>query len=390
MRTMTRSLWAAAMLGSVLAGPALAADYPTPLAEEPIPNVLTLPSKYPDSWMLVHDFNFVAMLDGRAAIIDLVSETNNLKGVVPISQFGNALASSGSEIYVAETFYSRFTRGERTDAITIWDKASLKPTGEIVLPGGKRGQFVTIKNAFQFTNDEKWGLLFNFTPASSVSVIDLAGRKVLGEIDLPGCSMMYPTGTRGFATMCADGTFTSITLDAAGKVASTVTSEPVNNLDDDPMFMMPAMVGRTAWFLTFKGHIHGFDLSGPVAKDLGKFHIGKAEGGTPEWRPSGWQTITADAAGRLYVLMNPNGREGGHKDGGNEVWVIDPVKKARVLRIALQTPGVSIEATRQASPLLVLARPDGALDVYNATTGSFVRSLGGGITISPMSMSAIQ
>jgi methylamine dehydrogenase heavy chain len=372
-----------------LAGAAGAA-YPQPLPLETIPASAALPSTYPASWMLVHDFNFVSILDGRAAIVDVMAADTNLKGQIPVAQFGTVIASTKRpDIYTGDTFYSRLTRGERTDVVTIWDKATLAPKGEIPLPGNKRGQMVTIKNSFQLVNDEKWLLVFGFTPGASVYVVDLEARKVINEVSIPGCSMMYPTGQRSFSTLCADGTLSTITLDAAGQATTTVTSpKPVNDLDQDPMFMMPAMVGRTAWFATFKGQLHGFDFSGATARDLGTFSLGTAPGAAPEWRPGGWQVVTSDKAGRVYVLMNPNGCEGSHKDGGSDVWVMDPVKRVLVQRITLETPGVSIEATRQAQPRLVVSRADGVLDVYDVASGKLERSLGGGITLSPMTMSA--
>lgn len=93
-----------------------------PLPEEPIPSVASLPADYPASWMLVHNFHFDAIVDGRVAVIDTQNPTLPLKGQLRAAQFANFLLSRGKrEIYTAETFYSRLTRGERTDAITIWD-----------------------------------------------------------------------------------------------------------------------------------------------------------------------------------------------------------------------------------------------------------------------------
>jgi methylamine dehydrogenase heavy chain len=363
--------------------------FPAPLAEEPIPNVLSLPETYPASWIMVHDFNFNALVDGRGLVVDTASPAEPIKGMVQIAQFGNVLLSRNKpEIYTAETYYSRLSRGERTDVITIWDKSTLKPKGEIILPGGKRHQQVTYKNNFQFTNDEKWALVSNFTPAQSVTVVDLEGRKVLGDIDLPGCSMIYPTGARGFTTFCADGTLTTLQLGADGKLAKTVTSKPVIDIDKQPLFAMPAMVGKTAWFVSYHGLLRGFDLSGEVAKPMGKdFEVGKADGGTPEWRPGGWQVIASDATGKLYVLMSPSGREGSHKDGGTEVWVMDPVKKTRLARFPLQGVGGSIDVTREAKPRLVVARTDSVIDIYDAETGAFIHTLGTSVAFSPLTLS---
>lgn len=373
---------------TVLATGVQAASYPEPLPNEPIPAVSELTAQYPASWVYVQDLHFNSLPDGRAAIVDVAADVRAFKGQVPVAQFGTLLpATTKPDIYVAETFFSRMTRGERTDVITVWDKATLKTKGEIVLPGGKRGQFVTLRNSFQLTNGEKWALLFNFTPASSVSVIDLDARKIINEIDLPGCSLVYPSGPRGFTSLCADGTMTSIDLDADGKVTTSATSKPINDIDHDPMFMTPAMVGRTAWFATFKGNIHGLDLSNVKARDLGTFQMPKEKTAEGEWRPGGWQVISADAAGRLYVLMNPAGKEGSHKDGGSEVWVVDPAKKQRVARIPLQNPAVSVEVTAQSTPLLVASRADGSLDVYDGTTGAFQRTLAN-VVHDPMTMTA--
>lgn len=377
---------ALALFLSGFAGSGAAAAPPPPLPEESIPSVAVLPQTYPQSWVLISDFNFNSIVDGRVAIVDTASTAQPLKGLVRAAQFANMLfAPEKREIYTSETFYSRLTRGERTDAITVWDSATLQPKGEILLPGGKRQQSVTYSGLFQFVNDHKWALVANFTPAQSITVVDLDGRKILSDIDLPGCSHVYPTGARGFTTFCADGSLTSIQLDDAGKVASSRTVPGVQDVDHQAMFQMPAMAGRTAWFVTFHGQLKGFDLSGPVARPLpAALSVGTADGGQPEWRPGGWQVIAADAKGLLYVLMSPLGKEGSHKDGGSEVWVVDPASGKRVNRIALQGQSVSIAVTREAAAHLVAIRATGAIDVYDAASGAFVHSLGNTVASSPL------
>lgn len=365
--------------------------FPTPLAEEPIPAVLSLPESYPASWIMVHDFNFNAMIDGRGVLIDTANPATPVKGIVQIPQFGNMLVSrGGKEIYTAETYYSRLTRGERTDVITVWDKTTLNPAAEIILPGGKRLQQVTYKNNFQFINNEKWAVIANFTPAQSVTVVDLEGRKILGDIDLPGCSMIYPTGERGFTTLCADGTMTTLQLAADGTLASSTNVDATLDIDGQPLFAMPAMLGSTAWFVSYNGQIRGFDLSGPIAKPVGKtFMVGTAEGAAPQWRPGGWQVIASDAGGRLYVLMSPSGREGSHKDGGTEVWVLDPATGERLARLPLQGTAISIEITHEASPRLVVARADSVVDIHDAKTGALIHSLGNTVAFNPLTLSVV-
>ncbi len=372
------SLAAVLMLCPVSLTAAGAAPTSPPLPEEPIPSVITLPESYPASWVLVHDLNFNSIIDGKVAIVDTQSADKPLKGLVRASQFASSqISPARHEIYTAETFYSRLTRGERTDAITIWDMATLQPKGEIVLPQGKRQLSVTYRNVFQLINGDKWALVANFTPAQSITVVDLDGRKVLGDIDLPGCSHIYPTGERGFTSFCQDGSLVSIQLDAGGKVQSSKTLPNVQDIDRQPHFQIPAMIGRTAWFVSYYGQLRAFDLSGPVAKPLpAKASVGTATGGAPEWRPGGWQVIASDAKGLLYVLMSPNGKEGSHKDGGTEVWVVDPAANKRLSRIDLGGVYGSIAMTHEAEPRLVVATADGQIDIFDPATGKRVRTLG--------------
>jgi len=388
MRLIAPGFASALCLSTLLVSPAAAAEnrFPQPLAEESLPSVAKLPAVWPQSWVTVHDFHFNAIVDGRLAVVDTADQVQPLKGLVRAAQFANALiAKDRGELYTAETFYTRLTRGERTDVITVWDMATLQPKGEIVLPGGKRQQSVTYPHLFQLTNGGKWALIANFTPAQSVSVVDLEARKVLGEIDLPGCAQIYPTGARGFTSLCADGSLFSVALDANGAAASSKSVPKVQDIDNQPLFGTPAMVGTTAWFVSFHGMIQGFDLSSTVARPLpGAISVGTADGGAPEWRPGGWQVINADASGKLYVLMSPYGKEGSHKDGGTEVWVVDPAKKARTLRIALKGQTVAIALTKESTPHLVAAQASGEIDIYDAASGAFLRSLGATIAANPI------
>jgi methylamine dehydrogenase heavy chain len=377
--TMAFTLAVSVVAGVAAANPGIdTSRFPKALPEEPIPSIRSLPAAWPAAWVLIHDFHFSSIVDGRVMLVDTSSEEQPLKGIVRAAQFANMLVSPRrGEVLTAETFYSRLTRGDRTDAITIWDMATLQPKGEIVLPGGKRQQSVTYPQLFQFTNADKWALVANFTPAQSVSVVDLDSRKVLAEVDLPGCAQVYPTGERGFSSFCADGSILSVTLGADGQAVSSKTLEKVQDIDNQPLFSTPAWVGRTAWFVSYRGQIKAFDFSGDVARALGgSFNVGTADGGAPEWRPGGWQVIAADGAGKLFVLMSPNGREGSHKDGGTEVWVVDTASKARVARIPLRAVASAIALTRESKPQLVVARGDGVIDIHDAATGSFVRSLG--------------
>ena len=86
--------------------------------------------------------------------------------------------------------------------------------------------------------------------------------------------------------------------------------------------------------------------------------------------------------------MRRDAGAGDHKFGGETVWVADPVE-GRVTRVlALETPGVSIEATRGLPPLLAVTNADMQLDVYDPESGARVRTIGGWGPAMPLALHA--
>lgn len=369
---------------------AASAQFPTPLPVESTPHVLSLPRQYPADWMFLHDVHFASLMDGRLALVDLAASNANLKGQVPASQLaGFLVAPQRGELYVAETFHSRGTRGQRTDVITIYDMTTLAPTGEIALPTGKRGQFIPLKTTFQRSADERHAFVFNFTPAASVTVIDLGQRRVLSEVDLPGCALVYPIDAGGFATLCADGTLSTIRLSQEGNVIEQTQSERFNDIDRNPLFMFHATIDGIAYSPTYLGEVRPIDLRGERANALPAWPLVTPQEKASGWRPSGWQVVSSDATNRLYVLMQPDGSEGSHKQGGTEVWVYDVAARQRTQRIELQDRSVSIEVTQGKNPRLVAARGP-VIDIYDARTGQLQRSLGAQIAHDPMVLHAVR
>lgn len=373
---------------SLVAERAAAQSPPPPIPAETIPAVRALPERLPPSWMMIHDVNAGALTVGRLLLVD-TGEKAEVRAQIGASYLANyQLVPKRRRLYVAETFYSRVNRGERSDVVSIYDTTTMAPVGEIPLPTGKRAIVIPDNNGFQLINNDQWGLVFNFTPAASVSVVDLVGERILSEVEIPGCSMVYPLAGRNFATLCGDGTLLNVHLDESGQVVSTKASVAFNDIDNDAMFLRPAVAGKTAWFATFRGHVRGIDLSGEEARILDPFTIAEQPGGTPEWRPGGVQVIAADAQNRLYLLMNPKGGEGTHKDGGTEVWVIDSRSGGLVRRVTLTTPALSIAATREATPKLAAIGFDRGLHLYDPETGEPIRSIPA-VGYSPLALAAI-
>jgi len=348
--------------------------FETPLQPEALGTIHTLPAKYPDSWIIVHDANFASMIDGRFLVIDAGADIHALKSSVHGGKVGSIdMAPERNEFYIATTYYSRGVSGDRTDIIAIHDTCTLGKKAEIEIPT-KLASGTPTKNRFRLSEDGKFGFAFNFTPAASVSVVDMVNRKVLGEVEIPGCSLVYPMGKRSFASACGDGTMMGTVIDEQGQLVSQDRSEAVVDFDANAMFLKGGKFGGAMYFPTFAGSLLGFDLSGDVPGFLGNWSLLSEEDRLAGWRPGGWHLVASDVErGELFVLMHEGGAEGTHKNPGSEVWVYDIETKERVRRMALGLPGVSIGL---ADDMLTVVNVESNIDVYDIATGDLRRTIG--------------
>lgn len=345
------------------------------LPPEPTGVIETLPETWPAHWIIAHDAAFFHMSDGKFIVLDADSDDPwvRFKGFFNGSFIGMfAQAESRPEMYVAETFRSRGARGQRTDVLTIYDKRTLGPIGEVVIPPKRSSNMPTAHN-LQLVDDEKLALVYNFTPAQSVSVVDVVARKFLAEIPIAGCALTFPMAGRAFASICGDGSLLAVTIGDDGQQASSSRTERFFDVENDPLMEKPVVYDGIAYFPSFLGNIYPVDLNGsvPVVGDPWSM-TGDEEGG---WRPGGLQLSGNDAEGNLYFLMHPEGREGSHKDPGVEVWVFDGKAEKRVKRIELALPAISIAVTRDESPLLVATNINLEVDVYDISSGEHLRTI---------------
>ena len=365
-----------------IAESATAGNYSSDLPVEPIPSVETLPGMYPDTWIFAHDLNFISLLDGKIFIVDVAAESRNFKGMIGAGMMGQFQPSrSRSELYTGQTILSRRTYGERTDLLIIFDKSTLQPVDEILLPS-KRQHVVTQPNSFQLTDNERIGLVMNFTPAASVTVVDIPERTVLGEISTPGCNLIFPTGERGFSTLCADGSMFTYVLDSDGSIQSSKRSERFIDIDADPIFAKNAIMDGITYFPSFQGRIQPIDFRGTTPVILDDWQLVPDHLQAENWRPSGWQVIAASNT-ELFVVMAPDGEEGSHKSGGSEVWVLNPESKKLARRIELPAGGLSITVTQSDPSYLVVTNGNMALDVFDTRSGKLLRNISLGIGAYP-------
>ena len=356
-------------------------DLPPPLPIEKMGVIETLPDRYPEHWFVVHDAAFFHMLDGKVIVLDATAETaaEQYKGAIGASMMGGVHESaSRNEIYVIESFNTRGPRGDRTDVLTIWDRSTLAVLDEVVWPVPKRLQGMPERFAMQTINGGKWLLVANFSPAASVTVVDLDKREIINEVATPGCVLAYPTGKFGFSSLCSDGRLMSVQLKSDATIRTQERGEAFFDSDDTPIFERAALINGVAYFPSFTGEVHPIDLSGDLAVPREPWSLLDEEDKAQKWRPGGIGIIDEDELGRFYILMHPDGVDGSQGSGGPEIWVFDPKKKARVQRIALQEWGLSLTVSRGKQPLMMVTNPvDMSMETYDGQTGEFQRKMTG-------------
>ena len=337
--------------------------------------VESIPQPIPPHWIWINDNVFPHMVSGKAVLVD--ADTGRFVGQLDTGFGAMRIVPSpdGRMIYSPETYFSRGTRGERTDVITFYDAARLSVSGEVIVPPKRSSNIPTMANV-QLTDDGRFLLVYNFTPAQTVTVVDTRVRKFTGEIDIPGCALIYPTSARSFFSICADGALLLTTLDETGRARTSERTEPVFDVDHDPVTEKPVRVGDTWYFVSFNGTIYPVRSSKGAATLQPTWSLLTDAERLDKWRPGGLQQLAAHAgSNRLYAIMHQGPLET-HKDPGKEVWVFDLSRRTRVQRIMLQHDAGSIQVSRDEHPVLFSVFMESpALDIYDAISGRFLRSV---------------
>lgn len=342
---------------------------------DPAGKVQTLPTPSPPHWIWVNDFVFPHMVSGKALLVD--GDTGRFIGQLDTGFGAMRVVPSldGKLIFSPETYFSRGSRGERTDVVTVYDPATLAPLGEIGIPPKRSSNMPMMANA-QLTDDGRFLLIYNFTPAQTITVVDTRLRKFVGEVETSGCALVFPTGPRSFLSLCADGALLHTVLDDSGHAKQSDRSEPVFDVDHDPVTEKGVRIGDTWYFVSFGGTMY------PVKVDNGKLQPQKswsllsAAEKAQSWRPGGLQQLAVHAGlNRLYSIMHQGPLET-HKDPGREVWVYDLARQTRIQKIAMKNDSGSIQVSRDAHPLMFSIFIDSnVLDVYDAASGNYLRSV---------------
>ena len=395
---------ATAVLLLLLSGAVAQAEVPL----ERTGRVETLPSPLGAHWVFVAD-----ILLQRSALLDL--DRGSFLGMIstgygPQSAF---FPRARREFYLPETYYSRGSRGTRTDVVTVYDIDSLAPVAEIGIPA-KRAMNVLPSANNALSDDDRFLAVFNMTPATSLSIVDVEQRRFVGEVATPGCSLVYAAGVRSFVMLCADGALLSVTVDDAGQLVEKVRTPPFFDPQTDPVTEKAVRRGDRWYFVSFEGIVYPIDVSGDLPRLEEPWSLIDEADRAKSWRIGGSQHLTVhEASGRLYSLVHQGGVDT-VKDPAVEVWVYDLDTAARIQRIKLRHPGFafltatlsfgeswiwplnrlsswlldyvlpnpgldSVQVTQDDEPLLITGTTfSGSLAVYDALNGEFLRRVATG------------
>ncbi len=389
-----RTALAAAALATTLAAgaappkPAAAAaprPVPAPLPVEVLTDGATLAGSS-SARIYVADVAIAHIADGRLRVFD--ARNGRLLGMINTGFAGNfALSANAEEIYIATTYLSRGGRGERTDVLEVWDAQTLAFKHEVVLPP-RRAQTLNYRGLVSVSANGRYVWVQNATPASSITVVDLAEKKVSAEIQTPGCWGTLPAAAHParFGMLCSDGRITTLTLNDQGQEADRQLSEVLFDPDRDAWFHSAERIGDRYFFLSFKGSITEVDLSGASARQVAQRGFVSAQQARLGWRPGGYQAFAVHPGGRWAVVaMHDQGREGSHKLPAKQLWTIDLASGRRVATAPGQGTA-SLTFSRNGQRLQALDGVTAALNVWDWADGGKLKPVA---TVRPAGMAAL-
>jgi len=371
------------------------------LPSERVGQVRSLPQSVGAHWVWVPDrlFRHSVLFDG-----DSGQMLGAIDSGVQITPKAPLWSRTRDEIYNVDTTYTRGHRGERHDYVVVYDSRTLEVKDEVEI-APKSADTGTGIALVGMLDGDRFIVVLNQSPGSSVSVVDVEARRMAAEVQTAGCAAVFPAGPTRFGMLCGDGTAITVHLNESGELDRITRSRSFFDVVADPVSEKGVRDGSTWWFPSFGGLLYEVDFSGdaPVPKEpWSLFTDGERR---DEWRVGGTQHLAYHrGTKRLYSVVHRGG-SGSHKDPGPEIWVYDlPTRKrielfsapsliaaflgpqagfdakgtvGKVLDFVLPNLGVhSIAVTQDSQPVLFVRHTDlGAVGVLDALSGEHLRDI---------------
>jgi methylamine dehydrogenase heavy chain len=320
-----------------------------------------------DHTLLINTF------DNRAVIYD--TDSQEMLGMLSLGLNANAVEIDKEQgvIHVAENYFSRLARGERTDVVTTYEIKTLSAVSEVIIPP-KHSSGSPMRHYSGVLDDGRFMLVNNITPAQSISVVNLKEGEFVGEIPTPGCGLVYPLAGLSFMQLCGDGTAQHISLTDSGTEVTRTRSEKFFDLENDPLMEKPVSTD-TGWvFNTFKGKVYRVSHDGEFKVEA-LFTITDEDGA---WRVGGIQPLSYHRGSNLLLALMHEGGEDTHKDHGTQVWIYDLGSQQQVHRFVLDNPASAIQVSQDQDPRMYAAFvATSQVDIYDLRKNKLVGSLTG-------------
>lgn len=261
-----------------------------------------------------------------------------------------ALSADGRTLYTASVYMKRMVYGPLEAVVHEFDVDTLGIKREIAI-SEKLAQVESQPGLLALSADEAYLLAQNATPATSVSVVDLAAGKQIAEIPIPGCWTIEPATTgRKFTTLCGDGKLRSYTFEPDGSFSEPAASAPIFDADKDALFSNAVRYEGDLLFASFKGDIYRVSDAEAAPKLVEIIPV--AAGVEGAWAPGGSEVIAVSPAhGVAFLLMHSGAEDGSHKNGAEEIWAFDLAAKKLLYRSVANAEN-SITVTRGESPVI--------------------------------------
>nr|WP_321509851.1 amine dehydrogenase large subunit [uncultured Celeribacter sp.] len=308
---------------------------------------------------------------GPSAVNVLGAEDFAMKGNMgPGTTAQMVLSGDGKTLYTTSVYFERYTYGPITNVFHTWDVETLKVKSEFEF-GVKMAQVESQPVLLALSADEAYALVQNATPATSVSVIDIAAGAAIAEVPTPGCWGIFPsTSGMKFTMICGDGTFQTYAYGADGTFSDPAKSEKIFDVDSDALFTNGVRVGEQLVYVSYNGNLYFVDDSGdvPVLSET----VALTDGVLGNWAPSGSELIAYNApTNTAFVLMHSGAYDGSHKNGAEEIWSVDLESKTVVGRSNAHHEN-SMIVTQTEEPMLYTADEEGGVFLYSVEMGDEV------------------
>lgn len=313
-----------------------------------------------------------------------------MKGLISHSGFSPAVVSlpSRKEAYVVESYYSRGVTGARTDVLTVVDLTDLTTKAEVEIPA--KTAALSFRHHIGLLDDERHVVVFNMTPAQSVSIVDVVERRFVGEIATPGCAIIMPSGPRGFLMICGDGTLQLIRLDEKGLEAARVRTRPFFVVEKDPVFDRVVQTTGGWLLVSHEGLVREVSVDGDRItvgdawsmlsdEDAGDARqakdADKDADHEDQWRPGGAQPFTIHRGTSLLYSLMHKGKVDTQDENGTKIWVFDTERRRRVARLELPVEASNILSSQEPESRLYVYDKDNKLHIYDGHKLRLVRTI---------------